>query len=272
MATGSKHGSLVRVLRSSTFALAGLVLLGGCFEENLPQQDLDGQIVVPGGLVADARDIGMVYLGIYEGFDPEQLGYPYPKTAPRVGDNPIGDALPYGGTSVGQYAYGCYRALRCQIISGRYESLDEFLETNPVDTDGGEQATTEDLYDQCSWYYGWNALEEFSFIGTEQLDFTQDEEGDWVADFRAWHSRLPAGAILWGFSDNDFTSCSIDQGSINRRQDDDGNYFREGTNFNDVLNFADKYITPGDFISSTPAVLEEGRTEGYSLVLDYTRD
>ena len=111
MATGSKRSALSRVLRSSTLALSALVLLAGCFEESLPQKDLDGQIVVPGSLVSDARDIGMVYLGIYEGFDPEQLGYPYPQTAPRVGDNPIGDALPYGGTSVGQYAYGCYRAL-----------------------------------------------------------------------------------------------------------------------------------------------------------------
>jgi hypothetical protein len=272
LATRSDRSPRLFVLRAALPCLGLLVLLGGCFEENLPQQDLDGQIVVRGDLVTDARDIGMVYLGIYEGFDPEQLGYPYPRTAPRVGDNPIGDALPYGGTSVGQYAYGCYRALRCQIISGRYTSLDAFLENNPVDTDAGEPATAEDLYDQCSWYYGWNGLEEFSFIGNEQLDFVQDESGDWVADFRAWHSRLPAGAILWGFADNDFTSCSIDQGSINRRQDDDGNYFREGTNFNDVLNFADKYITPGDLISSTPAVLEEGRTEGYSLVLDYTRD
>lgn len=260
------------MLRTSLTVLAAMLFLVGCFEEELPQRDLDGQVVVSGELMPDSREIGMVYIGIYEGFDPEQLGYPYPMTAPRVGDNPIGDALPYGGTSVGQYAYGCFRALRCKVISGRYPSLDDFLDVNPVDTDEGEPATAEDLYDQCSWYYGWNSLDEFSFIGTDQLDFTENEDGDWVADFRAWHTRLPAGAILWGFADNDFTSCSVDQGAINRRQDDDGNYFREGTNFSDVLNFADKYITDGDLISSTPTTIEEDQTEGYRLVLDYTRD
>lgn len=260
------------MLRFCLLPLAAVFFLTACFEENLPQQDLDGQVVVPGELVNDARDIGMVYLGIYEGFDAEQLGYPYPKTAPRVGDNPIGDALPYGGTTVGHFTYGCFRALRCQVISGRYESLDEFLETNPVDNDQGEAATAEDVYDQCTWYYGWNSLEDFSFVGTDQLDFAQNADGDWVADFRAWHSRLPAGAMIWGFADNDFTSCSTDQGAINRRQSDDGNYFREGTNFGDVLNFADKYITDGDLISSTPTVLEEDKTQGYTLTLDYTRD
>ena len=248
------------------------LLLSACFEEEIPQQDLDGQVIVPRDLVEDPRTLGMVYLGVYEGFDPEQLGYPYPKTAPRVGDNPIGDALPYGGTSVGEYAYGCFRALRCQIVSGRYASLEDLLAINPVDNDEGEAADAEDVYDQCSWYYGWNNLSEFTFIGDDQLDFVENEDGDWQADFRAWHTRLPAGAILWGFADNDFTSCSVDQGAINRRQDDDGNYFREGTNFGDVLNFADKYITPGDLISSTPTVIEEDVTSGYSLTLDYTRD
>ncbi|MEE2830072.1 MAG: hypothetical protein VX498_12855 [Myxococcota bacterium] len=271
MNSEQRPGLLPGLFRSGVLLLA-LGMLSACFVEDLPQQNLDGQVIVRSELLPDARQIGMLYIGIFEAFDPEQLGYPYPQTAPRVGDNPIGDALPYGGTSVGQYAYGCYRAVRCQIISGRYASLNDFLEINPVETDQQEPATAEDLYDQCSWYYGWNSLEEFSFIGPEQLDFTEDENGDWVADFRAWHTRLPAGAILWGFADNDFTSCSVDQGAINRRQDDDGNYFREGTNFNDVLNFPDKYITDGDLVSSEPTVLEEGRTEGYSLVLDYWKD
>ena len=97
--------------------LAALTVLAACDnEEDLPQQNLDGQVIIRGSLVdevldGDPRKIGMVYIGIYEAFDPEQLGYPYPSTGPRVGDNPVGDALPYGGTSVGAYAYGCYLSL-----------------------------------------------------------------------------------------------------------------------------------------------------------------
>jgi len=252
-------------------ALLCCSLLGACYEESIPEQNLDGQVVIPGDMVDDPREAGMIYLGIYEGFDPEQLGYPYPTTGPRVGDNPIGDALPYGGTSVGAYAYACYRALRCKVISGRYDSLEALLDTNPVEEEE-EFASAEQMYDQCSWYYGWNSLGEFSFIGDDQLDFSRDSAGDWVADFRAWHTRIPTGAILWAFADNDFTTCSPDQGPVNRRRSDDDQYFREGSNFNDVLNFPDKYLTEGDFISETVATIEAEQTTGYSLRLEYRMD
>jgi len=246
-------------------------LLAGCYEESIPERNLDGELVIAGDLVNDPRDAGMIYIGIYEGFDPEQLGYPYPTTGPRVGDNPIGDALPYGGSSVGAYTYACYRALRCKVVSGRYSSLEELLETNPVEEDE-ELATAEQMYDQCSWYYGWNSLPEFSFIGSDQLDFARDSAGDWVADFRAWHTRIPTGAILWGFADNDFTSCSPDQGTVNRRRSEDDQYFREGSNFNDVLNFPDKYITEGDFLTESVVTIDAEQTSGYSMRLDYRMD
>ncbi len=260
------------VRRALGLALLLTVGLVGCFEENLPEQNLDGTVVLPGDLVDDPRYAGVVFVGIYEGFDPEQLGYPYPATGPRVGDNPIGDALPYGGSTVGDYAYGCVQSLRCQIVSGRYSTLDGLLEVNPVQDEEGEDLDDEDMFDQCSYYYGWNSIQEFSFLGPDQLDFTQNEDGDWVAPFRAWHSLLPEGALLWAFADNDFTSCSVNQGQINRRRGEDGQFFREGTNFSDVLNFPDKYITDGDLVSTTPVALEADRTEGYQLVLDYVKD
>ncbi len=122
-------------MSGSRFVTISLICLwvGACYNEEIPQQNLDGQIVLAGDMINDPRDAGIVYLGIYEGYDPEQLGYPYPATGPRVGDNPIGDALPYGGTSVGSYAYACYRVLRCQVVTGRYDSLESLLETNPVE-------------------------------------------------------------------------------------------------------------------------------------------
>ncbi len=109
--------------RAFLAATAALLMLTGCFQEDLPEQNLDGSIVIPASMVSSPGEIGPVYIGIYEAFDPHQLGYPYPATAPRVGDNPIGDALPYGGTSVGDFAYGCYLLLRCQVVSGRFSSL-----------------------------------------------------------------------------------------------------------------------------------------------------
>ena len=242
--------------------------LAGCFAEDLPEQDLAGTVVVPRSVADDPRTIGMIYLGIFEAWNPEQLGYSYPATGPRVGDNPLGDTQPYGGTSVGQYAYPCLRALRCDVITGRYASIEDLLAVHPVTKGDGDLMNVEEFYDQCQWYYGWNSIEEFSFLGTEQLDFTENAEGDWEAEFLAWHTQVPAGAVVWGFVDNDFTSCSVDTGSVNRRQGDDGQYFREGSNFPDILNFPDKYITAGDVVSAAPEVIEEGRTDGYRLLLD----
>jgi len=253
-------------------AAAALLALTGCFNEELPEQNLAGQVIVPSSVAEDSRALGMVYIGIFEAWDPEQLGYSYPATGPRIGDNPLGDAQPYGGTTIGEYVYPCLRAVQCEIITGRYSNLEDVLEINPINNEDGSAMNSEQLYDQCQWYYGWNSIDEFRFVGADTLDFKQNEDGDWAADFLAWHSQVPAGAILWGFIDNDFTTCSEAQGAINRRRSDDGIFFREGTNFADVLNFPDKYITDGDMVSSAPTVIEEGVLDGYELVIDEVMD
>ncbi len=255
----------------SLVALATALLVAGCFNEQLPEQNLSGTIVVPADLAEDSRDIGMVYMGVFEGWDPEQLGYSYPATGPRVGDNPLGDTQPYGGSTIGEYAFPCMRALRCDVITGRYTTIEDLLDANPVTKEDGELMSTEEFYDQCQWYYGWNGVEEFTFLG-EDVDFARNDDGDWEAEFLAWHTQIPAGSILWGFVDNDFTSCSVDQGSINRRRSDDGQFFREGSNFPDILNFPDKYITGGDLVSSQVATIVADQADGYELRLDEVTD
>lgn len=251
--------------------LALAALLPACWDEELPEQELSGSLVVPASLAPDRGDIGIVYVGLFENFDPHQLGYPYPSTGPRVGDNPIGDALPYGGTSIGAYAYGCFRALACQLVTGRFETLDELIAARPVEDEAGAPVDAEGMFDQCTWYYGWNSLAEFTFVGEDKLDFDKNDDGDWQADFTMWRTRVPDGARIWAFADNDFTSCSPQAGAINRRRGDDGNFFHEGTNFGDVLNFPDKYISLGDWVSSEPDTAESGRSDGYSVTLDYAR-
>jgi hypothetical protein len=259
-------------------AVAALLALCGCEsdEDDIPERNLDGTVVVRGELVdehlgGDPRRLGVVYVGVYEGFDPEQLGYPYPKTGPRVGENPVGDALPYGGTSIGSYAFGCYRALSCNLVTGRYATLAEILEVHPLTVDDAP-IDDEVLYDQCAWYYGWNSIDEFTFIGADQLDFHQNADGDWEAPFRAWHGRTPAGAIVYAFVDNDYTSCSPDSGTVNRQRPYDGVFFYEGTNYRDILNFPDKYLNDGDFLSSAPPVVVEGKQDGYTVVIDMVKD
>lgn len=245
-------------------------LLPGCFNEELPERNVTGAVVVPGDAVEDPRDIGMVYVGVYRDHDPEQFGYSYPTTAPVVGDNPIGDAQPYGGTSIGEYAYPCLRALKCEIITGRYSTIDDLLAKNEVLTEDGDPMSSEQFYDQCQWYYGWNSIDEFRFLG--ELDFAENDDGDWQADFLAWHTQVPTGSILWAFLDNDFTTCSTSQGGINKRRSDDGEFFREGTNYADVLNFPDKYVTAGDMVTGTPVEVLEDTVDGYILTLDEVID
>jgi hypothetical protein len=261
-------------MTSRHLALLALLAMcaSGCVEENVPQKDLDGVVIVPGDLVEDGRTIGTVYVGVYEAFDPEQLGYPYPATGPQVGDNPIGDALPYGGTSIGEFMYGCYQVTRCEIVTGRYGSLTDMLEINPLFNDDGTAVTEEEYFDQCAWYFGWNSIDEFVLIGESRLDFRKNGDGDWEAPFRAWHTRVPEGAILWGFVDNDDTSCSIDRGAVNRRRSEDDLYFREGAGFRDVLNFPDKYITAGDLITGAPTTVHADQLDGYEVIMDFVKD
>ena len=258
-------------LRAAALLTLSLAL-AGCFAEELPEQAVSGQVVVPSDLMDDPREIGMIYLGIFEAWNPEQLGYSYPATGPRVGDNPLGDAQPYGGTTIGEYAYPCLRAIQCEVITGRYPTIADLLELKPVNNEDGSLMSDEEFYDQCQWYYGWNSIAEFRFIGEEQLDFAEDADGNWAADFTAVHTQAPESSIIWGFMDNDFTTCSTTQGGINRRTSDDGEFFREGTNFGDVLNFPDQYITQGDLISGEVAVIEADKSDGYRLVLDEVRD
>lgn len=250
--------------RTALLALA----LGGCFDEALPEEDLRGQVVLPASLGMTPQQAGMIYVGVFEGFDADALGFPYPTTGPRIGDQSYGDALPYGGTTVGAYTFACYHALACEVQTGRYLDIADFLAHHEVAVDG-EPVTEEGFFDHCAWYFGWNELSEFLFLGQDRLDFQEGEGGDWTAEFEVLHSQLPDGAIVWGFMDNDATSCSTQTGLANRRQSEDGQFWREGSNFNDVLNFPAKYITSGDLLVSEPAVLEGGRTEGYSIAFDW---
>jgi hypothetical protein len=255
-------------MSSELRAAALLLLLPACFEEEIPEGDLSGRLILPASHGIDPRDLGVVYVGVYESIDAEALGFPYPTMGPRVGDQDFGDALPYGGSTVGEYAFACIRALACQVVTGRYETFGDVVDgldlgssDPPLDAQG--------LFDQCSWYYGYHQEEEFNFVGARLLDFAEQDDGDWSAEFSVLHSLLPAGARLWAFADNDQTTCSSQGGVVNRRIGEDGQYFREGSNATDVLNFPARYITEGDLLSSEGATVADGVRADYSVTLDW---
>ena len=242
----------------------------GCLDEQLPEQNISGTLTVPGSQAENAYDIGIVYLGLYSGWDSNSLGYPYPSTGPVVGDASAGDAFPYGGTTVGRFAFACYQVLKCEFITGRFTNFEEIISSYELTDEAGAPLTPEQMFDDCTFYYGFNSLEEFDFSGEELLDFARNDAGDWEASWQIVRAQPRDNSVLYAYADNDLTSCNPGDGSINRQPD--AFVFREGTNFQDVLNFPVKYLTRGDFITSQPPSVEQDRLDGYELVLDYVFD
>jgi len=265
-----------RLLLGLTVAL----LPAGCYEEPIREVDLVGTVRIPTSLAPESRDLGVVYVGVFPGFSDDVLGYPYPEMGPVVGGQRLGDTYPYGGTTVGSYAYACYQNLKCQVITGRHADLEDIIcrfgltaeeggACTCTEGDGDDQAIDEgsgclsvdQFWDDCSWYYGYTSIDELNFVGGDLLGFTLVEDGGesyWEAEYRVWHVVPFVGAVVYAFVDNDRTSCNPEDGAVNRRYAiDGGQFFYEGTHFSDVLNYPDKYLGPGDLLSSQPAVLDQ---------------
>ncbi len=288
----------------------GSLALTACFSETMTDVDLTGTVRIPVELVGEMADIGIVYIGLFAGWDVDTLGYPYPKMGPVVGDQRLGDTYPYGGTSVGTFGYACYQSLKCQVVTGRHVDLTDLVcrfqllaegesgcscsqsEDGSWSIDDGSGCLDPDTFwDDCSHYYGYQDPSQLNFVGEDQLDFQEVEEDGqayYQASFRMWHVVPYQNAVLYGFVDNDLTSCNPEDGQTNRRQSIDGGpYFREGTNFSDVMNFPDKYLSPGDLVTSAPhaltaddlarrtpgdpTVTERDEIGGLTLTMDYLR-
>lgn len=268
------------VVLASAFAL-----LGGCFDEPIREVDLVGTVRISASAVPDVRDIGVVYVGVYPGWSDDVLGYAYPTMGPVVGSARLGDTYPYGGTTIGSFAYACYQALKCEVVTGRYATLEDLVCAHGLTAEGATEdcscspgddgsfvidegsgcLSPDDFWTDCADYYGFTDPEELDFVGKERLAFEKVEDGGeefWEAEYRIWHVVPFANAVLYAFADNDGTSCNPEGGSINRKRDrDGGQFFYEGTHFNDVLNFPDKYLTSGDVLSEEPVVLTQSAVD-----------
>ncbi|HVO31028.1 MAG TPA: hypothetical protein VMV18_09840, partial [bacterium] len=88
----------------------------GNVNEGLNIHDLGGKVLIPKTLVGTSSKIGVVYVGIYSAVD-TQYGFLGPVTAPDPSGG-VGDAFPYGGTSVGDFYTRDAREV-CQVVSDR---------------------------------------------------------------------------------------------------------------------------------------------------------
>lgn len=251
-----------------------LLAAAGCaYQETLPEKDLSGTVVLPaaaltrtlfdGSTVTDPRLIGPVFLGAFAGMDNISFNYPHPSMGPIITPDVPGDTYPYGGTTVGRYDFACYEALACKVVTGRFESYDDILDyfansmNNPVeDSDGNEVVNGTTFQQECFDYFYATSDAEMAFLG--DLDFKENSDGDWEAEFVMPHTLVVDGMVLWGWMDapaidlanpdnsGGFSSCTTSGGRETNEYDQQ---FYEGRVYYDVLNTPSTYITTGDWIS-----------------------
>lgn len=247
--------------------------LGCAYNETLPEKDLTGTVVLPaaaltrtlfdGSTVTDPRLIGPVFLGAFAGMDDISFGYPHPSMGPIVTPDVPGDTFPYGGTTVGRFDFACYQALACKVVTGRFESYDDVLDyfantlNNPVkDADGEVVDYASTFQQECFDYFYATSDAEMAFLG--DLDFQENSDGDWEAEFLMPHTLVVDGMVLWGWMDapaidlgnagnsGAFSTCTESGGREYQSYDQD---FYEGRVYYDVLNAPSTYISNGDWIS-----------------------
>lgn len=255
------------------------LLAAGCFQENLPQIDIPGTVVVPraaatrvvpildeeGEVISteerfDTRFLGPVFIGAYAGIEDSSFGFPHPTMGPVIGGQP-GNTFPYGGTTAGRFDFACYESIKCKVVTGRFtdyaDILDYFKNSLglPVRDQYGEEIVESSTFQQHCYDYNFATSDgEMSFLGSEQ--FTENADGDFEASFLLPHTTFVEGMAIWGFMDapaislenvdvnGTFTSCNRD---IGRVETEYNQYYYEGAPYYDVLNIPTTYLGDGDW-------------------------
>jgi hypothetical protein len=267
------------------YTLLLATLLGGCkYDEMIAERDIKGQVRIPKAAatravkanddpsdystvdVTDLRLMGPIYIGAFAGLDTISRPYPIPKEGPIIASKE-GDSFPYGGTSVGRMDFACYKALACKVTTGRFKDYEDILDyfqnvlRHPVVDDSGVPLTTLDATEfqqYCYDYYYATSDAEMSFIGPDNLSFTEDGD-DYVADFTLFHTTYQKGMKVWGLMDaplikpdalelaGSFSTCDSSAGNSVTRYDET---FYEGDSYIDVLNYPTHYLQVDDWVSS----------------------
>lgn len=284
-----------------------LVILGGCWQENLPQVDIQGKVVLPrsaatrdipvldangdltydvdGNVITeewtDPRLIGPVYLGAYSAIDTVSFDFPHPKMGPIITADVPGDTFPYGGTTVGRIDFACYEALRCKVSTGRFTDYAAILEyfkkigTPVVDYRGNTVDSASTFQQYCYDYFYYTSDAEISFIG--DLDFTERDDGDFEAEYYMAQVTFVPGMSLWGFMDapDILATQPEEEGTFDtcyleyggRSVTDYDQSYYEGGPYNDILNFPATYVQEHDFVAE--GVVIDSPDETPEIVLSF---
>jgi hypothetical protein len=256
------------------YILSLLFLQVGCsFDEDLPHVDLYGTVRLPiaaksfvlgqgdeARTIEDLRGIGPIYLGAFPSIQTDLFTFPHPEMGPILNEGQDGNSYPYGGNSIGRFDWACYEPLICKTVTGRFESYQEIIDFHdqvlgqPIRTlDGHKVSTPEEYQERCFEVRNVLSEAELAFVGP--LDF--EEDGEYlVAEVEMLHMFYQKGMKIWGWVDMpspsfEFNTCDPGVGEQTNYYDE---YYEQGTNIIDLLNFPGKYIDSGDWI------VEEGAT------------
>lgn len=209
----------------------------GCrFDEGLAIHNLVGQVVVPRAAatrqmlqedgttvdIVDVRNIGPVYVGLFPGVEDANVlaSYPHPEIGPIYLEGVQGDTYPYGGTTIGDFRFACFDALTCRVTSGRYESYDKIVEwfndtlASPIaDADGRTVNNGEYFRQTCMDLMEVTSDDEVHLLPPDRdedgkitamdLDFVENEDGDFVGEFKIWQQQY-----YWDEEDQEKTGCT----------------------------------------------------------------
>jgi len=266
-------------------ALLALPLVGCSFQENLPEKDFVGKVIIPGAAatrqpinpdgtlgdpVKDVRFLGPVYLGAFSSMDNEAFTYPHPAMGPVVSAGYPGNTFPYGGTTVGRLDFGCFESIKCRVTTGRYSDFDglidyfeSFLNDPVVDEDGNAVSDANTLRQACYERLDITSDSELAFLG--DLDFTENADGDFEASFSLAHTLYVENMVVWGWMDAPritsaagdvdgmYSSCDTNTGRAWNEYDES---FEQGRAHPDLLTFPSLYIFEDDWVADGQAVID----------------
>ncbi len=276
--------------RIALISLALTAISGCAYTDDIETTNLRGKVVIPREAatrtmfaadgtteeVTDSRLIGPVYLGLFPSIQEGLVEYPHPEIGPIFQTGVPGDAYPYGGTTIGDFRFACVEFLACKVSSGRFTDFDDLLgwfntrlQIEVNDASGAPIETGEYIRQTCYEMLNYTTDDEIrltardenedGIIDEKDLDFQENADGDFEADFTIWQQEFfkdeetGQGFSLWGWMDSPsedsfrFSTCDQNQG---QRETEYAADFRGGRQFTNLLNQPSQYIGGGDWTVS----------------------